>query len=94
MSSTSGSKAPIYLENNNLYTFITPLTENLTKEEYFEVKQNEIIQGFTVKNFDVHSTPGVVYVTVDPVPLREPSAAIEVSPEDKQEDVYWLGGVK
>lgn len=90
----SGSKAPIYLENNNLYTFITPLTENLTKEEYFEVKQNEITQGFTVKNFDVHSTPGVVYVTVDPVPLREPSAAIEVSPEDKQEDVYWLGGVK
>lgn len=90
----SSSGAPVYLENNNLHIFITPLTENLTKEEYFEITQGKITQGFVVKEFDIHSTPGVVYVTVDPVPLRESPAALEITPEDKQEDVYWLGGVK
>ena len=90
----SSSGAPVYLENNNLHIFITPLTENLTKEEYFEITQDKITQGFVVKEFDIHSTPGVVYVTVDPVPLRESPTALEITPEDKQEDVYWLGGVK
>lgn len=90
----TGSGAPVYLENNNLHTFITPLTENLTREDYFEITQGKITQGFTVSEFDIHSTPGVVYVTVDPAPLRETSSVLEVSPEDKQEDVYWLGGVK
>ena len=88
----TSTAAPVYLENNNLHTFITPLFENLTRETYFEVKQNEITQGFTVKEFDIHSTPGVVYVTVDPVPLREGSAAPNVTPDDKQENVFWLGG--
>lgn len=90
----SSSGAPVYLENNNLHIFITPLTENLTKEEYFEITQDKITQGFVVKEFDIHSTPGVVYVTVDPVPLREAPTVLEITPEDKQEDVYWLGGVK
>lgn len=89
----SASGYPVYNENNNLYRFITPYSAALVKDLYFEVVYNEAPAGFVIKDVDIHSTPGVAYVSVDPVPLREAAEKIpEPTPTDTTEDYFWLNG--
>lgn len=83
---------PIYSENNNLHTFITSQNETIVRDLYFEVTQGNITQGYVVKEFDINSTPGVNYVTVDPVPLREEVIVPKKTESDKKEDYFWLQG--
>lgn len=92
----SATGKPVYTENNNLHMFITTQHESIGRDLYFEVTQGNISQGYVVSEFDINSTPGVNYVTVDPVPLRDKSSAPEKGPEDSAEDFYWLdnGGAK
>ena len=81
-----------YRENNNNYTFITPFNKIIRRDTYFEVEYKKVKQGYVVKEFDVNSTPGVAYVTVDPVPLRDHTPIPEKTTEDKTEEFFWLGG--
>ena len=67
----SSTGKPIYSENNNLHTFITTQNETICRDLYFEVTQGNITQGYVVTEFDINSTPGVNYVSVDPVPVRD-----------------------
>lgn len=90
----SGSGAPIYKENNNLHLFITSYNKDLVRDVYFEVRQKETRQGYVITEFDVNSTPGVSYVSVDPVQLREENIIPTKTPEDREEDFYWLNGGK
>lgn len=91
----TASGKPIYSENNNYHTFVTTQNDAICRDLYFEVAQGNITQGYVVKEFDINSTPGVAYVTVDPVPLREASLAPEKTEESSNEEFYWLqGGVQ
>ena len=83
---------PIYSENNNLHTFITSQNETIVRDLYFEVTQGNITQGYVVKEFDINSTPGINYVTVDPVPVREETTVPKKTENDKKEDFFWLQG--
>lgn len=83
---------PIYSENNNLHTFITTQNETICRDLYFEVTQGNITQGYVVTEFDINSTPGVNYVTVDPVPLREETEKPTQADNDSKEDFFWLQG--
>lgn len=83
---------PIYSENNNLHTFITTQNETISRGLYFEVTQGNITQGYVVTGLDINSTPGVNYVTVDPVPTRDIVVTPEKTAEDKSEDFFWLQG--
>ena len=87
----SSSGAPVYQENNNLHTFITTQHNSLIRDMYFEVTYKDITQGYVITEFDINSTPGVIYVTVDPVPLRDKTPKIA---EDAVEttETYWLMG--
>lgn len=88
----SASGRPIYSENNNLHTFVTTQNETICRDLYFEVKQGNITQGYVVTELDINSTPGVNYVTVDPVPIRDISETPQKTKEDKEEDFFWLQG--
>lgn len=92
----SSSGKPIYSENNNLHMFITSYNNTIERDLYFEVVQKDTKQGYVITEFDINSTPGVAYISVDPVPLREEQIAPEPSTDDSQEDYYWLnnGGTK
>lgn len=86
---------PIYSENNNLHMFITTQNEFILRDLYFEVQQGNVRQGYVVTEFDINSTPGVNYVSVDPVPVREITTTPTQKPTDTDEDFFWLnGGVK
>lgn len=88
----TASGRPIYSENNNLHTFITTQNETICHDLYFEVTQGNITQAYIVKEFDINSTPGVNYVTVDPVRLRDTQTAPARTTNDKQEDFFWING--
>lgn len=88
---TSSGK-PVYSENNNLYMFITPYSDKIEKEIYFEVTQGETRSGYVVTQLDIGSTPGVAYVSIDPVPIREKSEAPKDLDIIPKEDSFWLQG--
>ena len=88
----SPSGKAIYSENNNLHTFVTSQNETICRDLYFEVTQGNITQGYVVKEFDINSTPGVNYVTVDPVPVRTSSTVPQMTKEDRVADFFWLNG--
>lgn len=91
----SSTGKPVYNENNNLHTFITTQNETITRDLYFEVIQGNITQGYVVTEFDINSTPGVSYVTVDPVPIRDKQKAPTQNTDEPAENYYWLmGGIK
>lgn len=94
MSSTnqaSGANA-IYRENNNAYRFVTSFNESLIRGSYFEVIYKGLAQAYVIKEFDVSSTPGVAYITVDPVPLRDLTKAKVCPVHDSTEETFWLTG--
>lgn len=88
----SATGKPVYNENNNLHTFITTQNESIVRDLYFEVTQGNITQGYVVTEFDINSTPGVNYVSVDPVPVRAKVETPVKTEEDKEEDFFWLQG--
>ena len=88
----SATGKPVYSENNNLHLFITPHNEAICRDLYFEIAQGNIVQGYVVTEFDINSTPGVGYISVDPVPKREESEQLSQTESDKKEEFFWLNG--
>lgn len=82
----------IYSENLKSSFFILPLNEHLRKDDYFEIGEGPLKEAYRVTGYDLNSTPGVEYVTVDPVYLRDHSAAPEQTEQDNSSDFFWLNG--
>jgi hypothetical protein len=64
----------IYTENLKSSFFILPTNEFIRKDDYLEIGDGALKEGYRVTGYDLNSTPGVEYVTVDPVYLRDNSA--------------------
>lgn len=82
----------VYKENNNLHQFVTPYNSTLQRDTYFEVSYKETTQGYVIAEFDVNSTPGVSYITVDPVPVRNLTPPPAQESADEKEEFFWLNG--
>ena len=84
-----------YTENLKGSFFILPLNKNLKKDDYLEIGEGELKEGYRVTGFDTQSTLGVEYVTVDPVYLYDNSPAPVMTLEEKEagsNDYFWLNG--
>lgn len=84
----------MYAEDDNSRFVIMPLNENIKKEDYIEVGEGKLKEAYRVTGHDIHSTPGVEYVTLNPMYIKDQSPAPEVKPGEKDEDYYWLSGGK
>ena len=84
----------VYAEDDNSRFVIMPLNENIRKEDYIEVGEGKLKEAYRVTGYDIHSTPGVEYVTLNPMYIKDQTPAPEVKPGDKDEDYYWLNGGK
>lgn len=82
----------LYNENLKMSFFIMPTNVKLRKDDYFTIGEGELQEGYRVTGYDIQSTPGVEYVTVDPVYLYDNSPVPKPTEEDNPEDYYWLGG--
>lgn len=82
----------LYTENLKMSFFIMPTNEFIRKDDYLEIGEGRLKEAYRVTGYDIQSTPGVEYVTVDPVYLRDNSLVPEQKPDDNPEDYYWLNG--
>lgn len=82
----------LYTENLKLSFFLMPLNEHIKKDDYIEIGEGALKEAYRVTGYDIQSTPGVEYVSVDPVYLRDNSAVPERPADDKSDDYYWLSG--
>ena len=90
---TSTGRA-VYAEDDKLHLFIMGQHDKIKRDTYFEVSYKDIVQAFIVTDFDVHSTPGVEYVSIDPVAVRDKTEAPAPTEDDRPEDLFWLKGGK
>ena len=86
----------IYAENLKSSFFIVPTNEFIRKDDYLEVGEGVLKEAYRVTGYDINSTPGIEYVTVDPVYLRDNSSLPIQKEDDSPEDWFWLsmGGVE
>ena len=84
----------VYAEDDNSRFVIMPLNENIRKEDYIEVGEGKLKEAYRVTGYDIHSTPGVEYVTLNPMYIKDQTPAPEAKPGDKDEDYFWLNGGK
>ena len=81
-----------YTENLKGSFFVLPTNEYLRKDDYLEVGEGALKEGYRVTGYDIQSTPGVEYVTVDPIYLYDNSPAPEKQQGDNEKDYFWLEG--
>ena len=82
----------IYAENLKSSFFVCPMNEFIRKDDYMEIGIDALKEGYRVTGYDIISTPGVEYVTVDPVYLRDHSAPPVQKEEDDPAEFFWLNG--
>lgn len=89
---TLKSVGALYAENDNTRFLIMPANENLRHDDYFEVGEGKLKEGYRVVGYDLQSTPGVEYVSLNPMYIKDKTPAPEQKPEDNSDDFFWLNG--
>ena len=80
----------LYTENLKLSFFILPRNEDLRKDDYIEVGEGALKEAYVVTGYDIQSTPGVEFVSVDPQYIRDLTPPPTPTPEDNPDDFYWF----
>lgn len=85
--------ATLYLENLKLDFMIMPSDKNLEIGSYLVIKIDDMSRAERVTGIDFLSTPGVMYVSMDPTIERDLTPLPEKKPEDDDNDYFWLGNI-
>ena len=77
--------------------FICPLNNKIKKEDYFEISVTDknnitVIESYRVTGFDKISTPGIEFVSVDPVYKYDNTAPPQKTSQDNDDDFFWIEG--
>ena len=65
---------------------------NLKKDIYFIVGEKPYQEYYRVTGYDIQSSEGVGYITIDPVYEFDLSAPPEQTPADDSADFFWFNG--
>ena len=82
----------IYAENLKSSFFITAANPYIKKDDYFIVGEKPLQEYFRVTGYDLQSTEGVEYVTIDPIYEFDLSKAPEQKSDDDESDFFWING--
>ena len=82
----------IYAENLKMSFFVMPTTPKIKKDDYLEIGTGELKEQYRVTGYDIQSTPGVEYVTVDPTYEYDLTPAPQQQLGDSEDDFFWLNG--
>lgn len=63
---------------------------NIRKDDYIEVGEDELKEAYVVTGYDIQSTPGVEFVSVDPQYIRDLTEPPIQSAEDSDSDFFWI----
>ena len=81
-----------YTENLKLRFFIMPTNTYIRKDDYLEIGEGLLRESYKVTGYDIQSSEGVEYVSVDPLYKYDLTAPPQKTSEDSDEDFYWLEG--
>lgn len=81
-----------YAENLKESFFVMPLTQYLRKDDYFIIGEEPYREFYRVTGYDIQSSPGVEYVTVDPIYEFDLTPPPQKEENDNEEDYFWLQG--
>lgn len=88
--SRSGTR---YNENLKMSFLVTPINEHIRKDDYLVINKNTPLEeAYVVTGYDIQSSEGVEYVTIDPVYIRDETPPPEQTEEDNPDDFFWLNG--
>ena len=82
----------VYNENLKSSFFIMPKNPFVKKDIYFIVGEKPFQEYFRVTGYDIQSTEGIQYVTIDPVYEYDLSAPPDKEEGDNDEDFFWFEG--
>lgn len=82
----------IYSENLKTSFFVMPKTPYIKRDIYLEVGEEPYLEAYRVTGYDIQSTEGVEYVTIDPVYIRDKSPIPTPEEGDDPDDYFWLQG--
>jgi hypothetical protein len=85
--------ATLYLENLKLEFMIMPVNKDMKINSYLAIEVKGIKKNYRVTGFDHVTTPGVMYVSMDPTLERDMTEAPKKTENDDANDFFWLGGV-
>lgn len=82
----------LYTENLKGSFFVIPRNQYLKKDDYFIVGEKPFQEYYRVSGYDLQSTEGVQYVTVDPIYEYDLTPSPEQKATDDPAEFYWLNG--
>ena len=84
----------IYAENLKSSFFVLPLNDNLRKDDYIIIPQKgkRMQEQYRVTGYDIQSSDGVEYVTIDPIYEFDTSPIPVKEENDSNEDFFWFNG--
>ena len=80
----------IYSENLKLSFMVIPTNGDLRKDDYFEIGEDNLLEAYRVTGYDRQSTPGVEYVSIDPIYIYDHSEPPTPQPGEDTDQYYWL----
>jgi len=80
----------LYTENLKSSFFVMPLNQYVKKDDYFIIGDRPYQEYYRVTGYDIQSTKGVEYVTIDPIYEYDLSPAPTPSETDDKQDFFWL----
>lgn len=83
----------IYSENLKSSFFVLPKNEFIKKDTYLEIGEEPFKEAYRVTGYDLQSTQGIEYITIDPVYIRDKSPIPQPSAgEENNDEYFWLQG--
>lgn len=82
----------LYAENLKSSFYVMPLNQYVRKDVYFIVGERPYQEYYRVTGYDLQSSEGVMYVTIDPVYEFDLSAPPEQTESEDEKDFFWFNG--
>ena len=83
----------IYLENLKLNFIVMPLDIDIAIDDYIEIQVETLTESYRVTGYDRLSTPGVEFISIDPVYTYDLTEDPKKAEGDSDSDFFWLGEV-
>ena len=79
-----------YTENLKLSFFIMPTNPYIRKDDYLEIGEDLLKESYRVTGYDIQSSEGVEYVSIDPIYEYDLTPPPIQTQDDNPDDFYWL----
>lgn len=83
----------LYTENIKLNFIVMPVNKYMVKDTYFTLETSGITEAYKVTGYDIVSTPGVMFISMDPTFIRNTKSEtiVPITPEGGDTS-FWITG--